>query len=124
MCQWALGIIRPKQLWRISEILCWPEADDLKQTAEKINSLRSEFGQLNPLSIKFLEYCSMRGTNLKDEPRLAQQFLAEIRKAFSAPALFASLTPLHFALYSCTVAAFATPAASMCPVARKRSLVL
>jgi hypothetical protein len=54
--------------------------NDLKQTAEKINSLRSEFGQPNPLSIKFLEYCSMRGTNLKG-PRLAQQFLAEIRKA-------------------------------------------
>jgi len=55
--------------------------NDLKQTAEKINSLRSEFGQPNPLSIKFLEYYSMRGTNLKGEPRLTQQFLAEIRKA-------------------------------------------
>jgi hypothetical protein len=46
---------------------------------------------------------------------------------------FVSLTRLHLALYSCTVAAFATPAASMCPVAQngrfcrmtaKRSLVL
>jgi hypothetical protein len=46
---------------------------------------------------------------------------------------FVSLTGLHLALYSCTVAAFATSAASMCPVAQngrfcrmtaKRSLVL
>jgi hypothetical protein len=37
---------------------------------------------------------------------------------------FVSLTRLHFALYSCTVAAFTSAAASMCPVAEKRSLVL
>jgi hypothetical protein len=36
---------------------------------------------------------------------------------------FVSLTRLHLALYSCTVAAFATPAASICPVAQKRSFL-
>ena len=75
------GLLGQNNYGELARYYVWPEADDLKQTAEKINSLRSEFGQLNPLSIKFLEYCSMRGTNLKGEPRLAQQFLAEIRKA-------------------------------------------
>jgi len=59
----------------------WTEADDLKRTAEEINWLRSEFGQRNPLSMKFLEYCRMRGQNVKGEAKLAQPFLAEIGQA-------------------------------------------
>jgi hypothetical protein len=58
--------------------LVWTEARDLKQTAAEINALRAEFGQPNELSIKFLEYCAMRGQNVKGEPRLAHQFLTEI----------------------------------------------
>jgi hypothetical protein len=75
------GLCGQNKYGQLARYYVWPEADDLKPTAEKINSLRSEFGQPNPLSIKFLQYCSMRGTNLKGEPRLAQQFLAEIGEA-------------------------------------------
>ena len=56
------GLFGQNNYGELARYYVWPEADD-------------------PLSIKFLEYCSMRGTNLKGEPRLAQQFLAEIRKA-------------------------------------------
>jgi hypothetical protein len=62
----------------IAKYLEWPEADDVKQTAEEINELRSEFGQPNPLAAKLIEYCSMRGQNMKGEPKLARQFLTEI----------------------------------------------
>jgi hypothetical protein len=58
--------------------LDWPEADELKLMAEEIKALTSEFGQSNPLAEKLLEYCSMRGSNVKGEPKLARQFLTEL----------------------------------------------
>lgn len=53
----------------------WPEAEELKQMAEEIQSIRQQFGESNRLCEKFLEYCSMRGANIKGESKLAQQFL-------------------------------------------------
>jgi len=79
------GLFRQNNYGELARYYLRTEADDLKQTAEEINSLRSEFGQPNPLSIKFLEYCSMRGQNVKGEPKLAQQFLAEIGQRRTEP---------------------------------------
>jgi len=62
----------------LAKYYAWSEAQTLRQDAEEINALRSEFGQPNPLSVKFLVYCSLRGQNVKGEPKLAQQFLSEI----------------------------------------------
>jgi hypothetical protein len=112
------GLFGQNNHGELARYYVWTEADELKQTAEQISALRSEFGQPNPVSIRFQEYCSMRGQNVKGEAKLAQQFLTEIGEARATGIVFVSLTGLHFALYSCTVAAFATPAASMCPVAR------
>ena len=61
-----------------TKYLEWAEAVEVKQTAEEINELRSEFGQENPLATKLIEYCSLRGQNRKGEPKLARQFLSEI----------------------------------------------
>jgi len=75
------GLFGQNNPGELARYYVWAEADDLKETAEEINSLRSEFGQPNPLSVKFLEYCSMRGQNVKGEPKLALQFLTEIGDA-------------------------------------------
>ena len=56
----------------------WNEADQLKHIANEIQNIRKEFGSSNPLCEKFLEYCSMRGGNVKGEPKLARQFLEQI----------------------------------------------
>jgi hypothetical protein len=61
-----------------TKALYWTEAEDLKETAREINAIRAEFGQPNLLSEKFLKYCSLRGSNVQGEPKLAAQFLAEI----------------------------------------------
>ena len=64
-----------------SKYLVWPEAGELKKMAREINSLRSEFGDSNALAKKLIEFCSMRGENVKGEPRLARQFLTEMGEA-------------------------------------------
>lgn len=58
--------------------LRWPEALRLKEIALEIHSLRSEFGQPNPLCERFLHYCSLRGPNVPGEHTLARAFLDEI----------------------------------------------
>ena len=75
------GLFGQNNHGELARYYVWTEADDLRQAATEINALRSEFGQPNPLSVKFLEYCSMRGQNVKGEPKLAQQFLTEIGEA-------------------------------------------
>jgi hypothetical protein len=57
----------------------WPEADSLKAIALEIRRLRSEFGQPNPLSEKFLHYCSLRSSNDPGEPKLARKLLDEVK---------------------------------------------
>jgi len=75
------GLFGQNNYCELARYYVWTEADYLKQTAEEINSLRLEFGQPDPLSMKSLEYCWMRGQNGKGEPKLAQPFLAEIGQA-------------------------------------------
>jgi hypothetical protein len=56
----------------------WPEADHLKEIACEIQSMRAEFGQPNLLCERFLHYCSLKGSNVPGEPKLARAFLNEI----------------------------------------------
>lgn len=56
----------------------WPEATRLKEVARQISSLRQESGQSNQTCEEFLRLCSLRGSNVPGEPRLAAAFLAEI----------------------------------------------
>jgi hypothetical protein len=56
----------------------WPEADHLKEIAREIQSLRTEFGQPNPLCARLMHYCSLRGSNVPGEPKLAKAFLNEM----------------------------------------------
>jgi hypothetical protein len=59
--------------------LKWPEADRLKLMAHQVRSPRSEFGAPNTLVESFLGYCSLRGANVKSEPKIAKAFLEAIR---------------------------------------------
>jgi hypothetical protein len=56
----------------------WPEARRLKDLAHEIKSIRKEFGQTNGNCVRFLELCSLRGSNVPGEPKLAAEFLASI----------------------------------------------
>lgn len=59
----------------------WPEAKRLKDLAQEIKSNRMEFGQNNEICERFLRLCSMRGSNIPGEPKLAADFLAEINQS-------------------------------------------
>jgi hypothetical protein len=56
----------------------WPEAKRLKELALEIKSIRQEFGQANENCERFLRTCSLCGSNVPGEPRLATAFLADI----------------------------------------------
>ena len=56
----------------------WPEAQRLRDLAGEIRSLRQEFGQINSECERFLQLCSLRGSNVPGEPKLASEFLADI----------------------------------------------
>jgi hypothetical protein len=56
----------------------WPEAQRLKVLSEEIQSIRSEFGQPNDTVEYFRELCSLKGSNVPGEPKLASAFLAKL----------------------------------------------
>jgi hypothetical protein len=56
----------------------WPEAKRLKDLALEIKSLRHEFGRANELCDRSIQLCSLRGSNVPGEPKLAAAFLAEL----------------------------------------------
>jgi hypothetical protein len=63
-----------------AKYLDWKDGSNLKEIAQQIHDLRSEFGQPNLLVERFLHYCSLRGPNALGEPKLAKAFLDEIQK--------------------------------------------
>ena len=62
----------------------WPEAERLRDIAQKILEIRSEFGSTNWLCDRFAHFCSLRGPSVPGEPKLAAQLLEEVeaRNAF------------------------------------------
>ncbi len=67
-----------------SKYLFWSEAEQLKSMAAEIRSIRQGFGESNPDVERFLHHCSLRGSNLPGEPRLAQSLLDELESGSSA----------------------------------------
>jgi hypothetical protein len=60
------------------QYLNWAEADRLKELAHEIKSIRLQIGGRNETCERFLSLCSLRGSNVPGEPKLAAAFLAEI----------------------------------------------
>jgi len=65
--------------------LHWPEAERLKGMASEIKLILDDSGEQNEVVERFLHYCSLRGSNVPGEPRLAQSFLAELNSERSSP---------------------------------------
>ncbi len=59
--------------------LTWPEAKKLRELAADIRAARSTFGEKNPLAERFLALCGAGKPNAEGEPKLAANFLAELR---------------------------------------------
>jgi hypothetical protein len=66
-----------------SKYLFWSEAEQLKGIAGEIQSIRLEFGESNPQVERFLHYCSLRGSNVPGEPKLAKLFLDELERGLA-----------------------------------------
>ena len=56
----------------------WPEAVRLREMALRIQLIRTTFGVPNDLCERFLVLCSLRGSNVLGEPRLAESFLRQL----------------------------------------------
>jgi hypothetical protein len=56
----------------------WPEAKRLKDLAQEFRSIQAESGQTDETCERFLQLCSLRGSNVPGEPKLAAEFLADI----------------------------------------------
>lgn len=59
----------------------WPEAKRLKELAHEIKSLRQDLGQSNQICDRFLQLCTLRGSNVPGEPKLAAIFIDEIDRS-------------------------------------------
>lgn len=57
----------------------WDEAERLKAIAREIIEIKSESGEQAVECDRLLYYCSLRGPNVVGEPKLAEQFLNEIK---------------------------------------------
>jgi hypothetical protein len=69
----------------VSVFVDWPEAERLRSLAREIKEIRATSGSVHPGCERFLHYCSLRGENIRGEPRLAAEFLQELAKD-AAPA--------------------------------------
>jgi hypothetical protein len=58
----------------------WEDAAHLKRIAQEIQTIRSKFGQPSPTCEEFLRLCSLRGSNVPGEPKLAREFLDQISR--------------------------------------------
>jgi hypothetical protein len=66
-----------------SKYLFWSEAEQLKSMAAEIRSIRQDFGEQNPDVERSLQHCSLRGSNLPGEPKLAESLLEELKSGLS-----------------------------------------
>lgn len=58
----------------------WPDALRAVEIAKEIQTLRAEFGDSNCFADRLLYYRSLRHSNVPGEPKLAKEFLEEIKK--------------------------------------------
>jgi hypothetical protein len=75
VCAGRSGLFGQHDHFEESRYLHWPEAEQLKDMAREIHSIREDFGESNPQVERFLHYCSLRGPNVPGEPKLAQSLL-------------------------------------------------
>ena len=53
----------------------WPEATRLKELAREIEAIHKQFGTQNEDCDELLRLCSLRGSNISGESKLAAEFL-------------------------------------------------
>lgn len=58
----------------------WPEAARLRELAQALQSVFTQYEQRNSLCDEFLDLCSMHGESHPGEPRLARIFLTRIER--------------------------------------------
>jgi hypothetical protein len=83
MCPRPVRPLRAERRAGVARYFQWVEADQLKKIAIEIRDLRAEFGQPNAEVDRFLHNCSLRGSNVRGEPKLAKAFLDEILRGLA-----------------------------------------
>ena len=79
------GLFGQNDSLELSRYCQWGEAEQLRDIAAEIRRLRAEFGQTNTQVDRFLHYCSLRGSNVPGEAKLATAFLNEILQETEKP---------------------------------------
>src|SRR5207249_10803510 len=76
--RWGLG--GQNDASEVARYCQWDEGEQLKEIANKIQELRAGFGQGNAQVDRFLHYWSIRGSNVRGEPKLAKVVRGELVK--------------------------------------------
>ena len=72
------GLFGQNERPEAAKYLAWEEVAKLKEMAQEIRQIRSEWGDTNPNVEKYLQYCAQRGENLPGEPKRAAKLLSEL----------------------------------------------
>jgi hypothetical protein len=64
----------------VSAFVDWPEAERLRSLARQIREMHASFDSVHPLCERFLHYSSLRVENIRGEPKLAAEFLEELKE--------------------------------------------
>jgi len=68
----------------VSAFVDWPESQRLWSLTRKIREAHAALGSAHPGCQRFLHYCSLRGTDFRAEPKLAEEFLRELKEKSAA----------------------------------------
>jgi len=68
----------------VSAFVDWPEAERLRSLARQVREMRAAFGSEHASCERFLHYCSLRGENVRGDPKLAAEFLQELKEGLAA----------------------------------------
>lgn len=63
----------------VSAFADWPEAERLRSLARQIRDIYASRGSKHPGCERFLQYCSRSGNNIREDPKLAAEFLKELQ---------------------------------------------
>jgi len=65
----------------LAKWFAWPEAERLRLITGRIQELRAQYGGVNLACEVFVKFCSLRGSNVPGEPKLAEAMLEYLASA-------------------------------------------
>jgi len=68
----------------VSAFVDWPEAERLRKLTRQIRETHASLGSVHPGCERFMHYCALPGRDFRAEPKLAAEFLQELKDGLTA----------------------------------------